>query len=410
MPTLTREALYDLVWTDPVRTVAATFGVSDVWLKKVCAGANVPVPQRGYWAKLHAGKPVIRVKLPLREPGAPQIFSISKTTHDWRWDPAAELAIPLPEPPVFGEPIADVRARVEKRVGKVAQIRNLDAPWGAIRKLLDEDDRRRAKQAAETWSSDWWAPYFDSAFERRRLRVVNALAQGFAKAGAKLELRGKVARELNVVVGSQRLEFKLDHPSAKPTFHGEWKTRPGAVDVLKLEMDKSFPDAGVHGVWTDGADGKLEERLTEIVVSFIVAGEAQYRARQADHHAWLVKRRADNEAELERRRIEAERKRREQEERDAQARRDHLFGQARDWRTAQDIRGFVTGVLAEAGDAAATRQLTSWRIWALAEADAIDPVKRGLEVLQPGSEADACPCTERCDCGLECACECDCVP
>ena len=115
MPTLTREALYNLVWTDPVRTVAATFGISDVWLKKVCAGANVPVPQRGYWAKLQAGKPVVRVKLPPREPGAPQTFSIAKETHNWRWDPAAELAVPLPEPPVFDEPIEAVRARVEGR-------------------------------------------------------------------------------------------------------------------------------------------------------------------------------------------------------------------------------------------------------------------------------------------------------
>lgn len=407
MATLTREALYDLVWTDPVRTVAAKFGISDVWLKKVCAGANVPVPQRGYWAKLQAGKAVIKVRLPPREPGAPQTFSVSKATHDWRWDPAAELAVPLPEPPVFDEPIADVRARVEKRVGKVAQVRNLDAPWGAIRKLLDEDDRRRAKQAAETWSSDWWAPYFDSAFERRRLRVLNSLAHGFAKAGAKLELRGKVARELAVVVGSQRLGFKLDHPSAKPTVHGEWKNRPGPVDVLKLEMDATFPDAGVEGLWTDGADGKIEERLTHIVVSFLVAGEAQYRARQADHHAWLVKRRADNEAELERRRVEAERKRREQEEREARERREHLFAQASDWRTAQDIRGFVAGVLAVAGTENADSRISAWRRWALAEADAIDPVKRGLEALHQIAEPH-CPCDELCHCGIECACECDC--
>ena len=81
MATLTREALYHLVWTDPARTVAATFGVSDVWLKKVCAGANVPVPQRGYWAKLQAGKPVIKVKLAPREPGAPADLGMTMTDH-----------------------------------------------------------------------------------------------------------------------------------------------------------------------------------------------------------------------------------------------------------------------------------------------------------------------------------------
>jgi hypothetical protein len=57
---LTRQELYDLVWTEPARTVAAAYGVSDVWLKKVCAKADIPSPDRGYWAKLAAGKPVVR--------------------------------------------------------------------------------------------------------------------------------------------------------------------------------------------------------------------------------------------------------------------------------------------------------------------------------------------------------------
>ena len=184
----------------------------------------------------------------------------------------------------------------------------------------------------------------------------------------------------------------------------------GPVDVLKLEMDANHADAGLARLWTDGADGKLEDRLTEIVVTFIVAGEAQYRDCQVAHHAWLIKRRADNEAELERRRLEAERKRREEEERDALARREHLFGQARDWRTAQDIRSFVAGVLAEAGDKAPDRRLAAWRTWALSEADAIDPVRRGLEIWSQDADDAACPYDERCECGVECACGCDCSP
>lgn len=70
MATLSRNELYERVWTDPVRTVAETFEVSDVWLKKCCAQADIPVPERGYWTKLKAGKPVIRVQLPPRGPGS----------------------------------------------------------------------------------------------------------------------------------------------------------------------------------------------------------------------------------------------------------------------------------------------------------------------------------------------------
>ena len=49
MTTISREALYDLVWTEPVRTIALRMGVSDVWLKKCCSKADIPVPDRGYY-------------------------------------------------------------------------------------------------------------------------------------------------------------------------------------------------------------------------------------------------------------------------------------------------------------------------------------------------------------------------
>jgi hypothetical protein len=69
--TIPREALYDLVWNKPLRMIAQRIGVSGVWLKKCCTRANIPVPDRGYWAKLRAGKTVVRQRLPVRPPGIP---------------------------------------------------------------------------------------------------------------------------------------------------------------------------------------------------------------------------------------------------------------------------------------------------------------------------------------------------
>ncbi len=57
---LTRRALYDLVWSKPLRDVAADLGISDVGLAKVCARHRVPRPEQGYWNKIHAGKPAKR--------------------------------------------------------------------------------------------------------------------------------------------------------------------------------------------------------------------------------------------------------------------------------------------------------------------------------------------------------------
>lgn len=53
---ITRRELYDLVWSKPLRDVAADLGISDVGLAKVCERHRVPRPEQGYWNKINAGK------------------------------------------------------------------------------------------------------------------------------------------------------------------------------------------------------------------------------------------------------------------------------------------------------------------------------------------------------------------
>jgi hypothetical protein len=55
---LSRRELYDLVWSKPMRDVAAELGVSDVGLSKVCDRHRVPRPEQGYWNKKNAGQKV----------------------------------------------------------------------------------------------------------------------------------------------------------------------------------------------------------------------------------------------------------------------------------------------------------------------------------------------------------------
>jgi hypothetical protein len=45
---LTREQLYDEVWSEPMATLAQKYGLSDVGLAKICRKLDVPVPWRGY--------------------------------------------------------------------------------------------------------------------------------------------------------------------------------------------------------------------------------------------------------------------------------------------------------------------------------------------------------------------------
>ncbi|OLN26103.1 hypothetical protein [Desulfosporosinus metallidurans] len=61
--TYNREKLYEEVWAKPVVQVAVQYGVSDVAIHKICKSLNVPVPPRGYWARLRAGEKMKKTPL-----------------------------------------------------------------------------------------------------------------------------------------------------------------------------------------------------------------------------------------------------------------------------------------------------------------------------------------------------------
>ncbi len=62
---LTRQSLYDLVWSRPMSGLAKDFGISDVALAKRCRVVDVPIPYRGYWARVAAGQTPPKLPLPI---------------------------------------------------------------------------------------------------------------------------------------------------------------------------------------------------------------------------------------------------------------------------------------------------------------------------------------------------------
>lgn len=64
-----RETLYNEVWTEPITMVAPRYGLSDVGLAKICRSLSIPLPGRGYWAKLKSGAVIKRPPLPKLKPG-----------------------------------------------------------------------------------------------------------------------------------------------------------------------------------------------------------------------------------------------------------------------------------------------------------------------------------------------------
>jgi hypothetical protein len=370
MPSLSRQALYDQVWAEPMRTLAERYNLSDVGFAKICRAADIPTPPRGYWAKKAAGKAPPRLRLPPRGPGGPDSIRFGPEAR-FRWppDPEAELAEPPPEPSAFSEPLEETLARITKMVGRVPA-RPLAAAHPVVAKLLAKDDQRREKRRTSSYPSFEPSPVFDDAFQRRRLKILNTLFRALADAGCRPSIHNLDEGRFGVNVGAVYVSFTLDRPGRDQRSR---RVQTSGSELLRLEIERLPESQGHMSVWVDDVESRLEDHVTEIVVALVAAGEIQYRDGSQAGYERALKRRAELKVELEKARAEAKRKAREMELAAKKKRRELLLGQARDWRLAEDIRAFVATMQARRPDDVG---LGEWVTWALEEADTLDPVLR----------------------------------
>jgi hypothetical protein len=93
---VSREELYELVWSAPMVKVAEKFNVSGSYMARVCSTLHVPHPERGYWAKLAVGKAPEKPSLPDTQPGNEISWS---QDGELQSPPRPRVSAPSPRPP-----------------------------------------------------------------------------------------------------------------------------------------------------------------------------------------------------------------------------------------------------------------------------------------------------------------------
>ena len=133
--TLSREQLYEQVWTSPMSKLAAQYGITGTGLAKICARLNVPCPPRGYWAKKAVGKKVVQYRLP--EAGA-------DTPTDVTIAPTPPPAKPTPEQTQLQAEIDSTRAKKAEITvpNDLVHPHRVIAGWLAEHKRLTKEARR----------------------------------------------------------------------------------------------------------------------------------------------------------------------------------------------------------------------------------------------------------------------------
>ena len=157
------------------------------------------------------------------------------------------LSAPIPPPPVFEPDMTTVQAQAAALVAKAPLPLRDSYGWHSqIQKLLNADDVREQKQRASPYPSSWDAPIFRSAFEKRRLRILNALFTCLMRCG--MTPRSNWLNAL-APTSASFVGKTLIYDDAPPACVQLLQTLVNDAAAIRVAIDTIEEAARVRGIW-----------------------------------------------------------------------------------------------------------------------------------------------------------------
>jgi hypothetical protein len=357
--TYEREKLYQEVWAEPIRDVAKRYEVSDVALAKTCRKLAIPLPGRGYWAKVRAGQKPKRTTLPALPKGVRPVISTYRT-----YNPSTRREM-SPES-------ATVVRREKSRESRVAVPEELSEPHPLVATAASLLEGRKPQGGLVSSPRRRCLDiHVAPASLDRGLRILDSLIRALEARGLSVEVtpirrppkdgQDSEAQEGNVtqvLVDDEWIAFGLSeeydvirHPEPEPPKDLEdWKRYwwirdhrkdPDYVPSGRLGLHIRTENLGVRRTWRDAQIQRVEKCLNDFIAYLYLTAEAIKEDRAAKERRRLegiedAKRRA----EAEERRQEEERLARVEERREKV-----LEKQMERWQHAQEVQAFLARAL-----------------------------------------------------------------
>lgn len=356
-----REKLYEEVWAEPVRTVAARYGVSDVALAKTCRRLDVPLPGRGYWAKLRAGNAPARPALP------PLPVGKSRTIAAAARGSAA------------GIPFAAPKERGGTRPAKIVVPETLKRPHPLVTETRDLLKGPGPRNDFVFVGDKTCLDIFVSRGARSRaLRIMDALLKALEGHGHRLDIVppktvtphwGEARTEpavTRVKVGEEWIHFGLSEAHTWVKVHRPlaWAAEWGGYSIDRVRkptgrfsLHITNSPRGFRATWNDGKKQRVEDCLADFVAYLpVVAERLRERRIEGERRAAIAREKARLHEEAEGRRLAEEQRTKE------------LIARLERWRLARDIRAYVAEATLRGVVCAPESEL------ALRYADEVDPL------------------------------------
>lgn len=335
----------------------------------------MPVPPRGYWAKLRAGEKVKKDLLP-KHKGPERI--VTRRDDDAAQKPRGE------RPEVLGFLDEATRAAVLEVSENVTVPDELTQPHPLVSEVLKRLRSQKPDGNSPILSAGGalLSIHVTKDTLDRSLRIMDTLIKGLETLGYPT----KISDGRTVVhIAGEKLPISLDERTKQvdhvPTPEELQKQRKGlyywaprydhlATGELVFSIDSSQIR---QRNWNDGKKQRVETCLGEIAIAMVQAAE--------NERLWRIERelREQRWREEERRRLELQIRRHEEEKR-----LEALIGEAEDWRLAVSIREYAEALKRRADHTLGAEQrakLLDYASWAGEKADWLDPLVRKVDPL-----------------------------
>lgn len=378
--TLTRQEMYDLVWSKPMTQLALEFDISDVGLRKICKAAKVPTPGIGYWAKLANGKAVAKMELPTLYPFQSQLVYIGggspnrygyidepdRTDEEW-------AVLELPPPPVFPETLEEIRPQIERLVPLIAIPKKMGKPHSIASRLLAYD----ADIAKERHY--WYKPKYQHPNGQKLINALNSFFIYFESLGFLVKINGPRSQALSVNMDGKYHFFRFVCFDDGNHFY---RKKGGSG------MTYGFSWTGNQERMSENSDYReyseiTPEVLRALAIELLMDIEERKRSSVEWAHQRLVHKKRDAIQRIEEKRTKAAIRRRKDTEQLIEKRMELMRQALNDMKKAEKMQELITALVDKSK--ATSKKIPGfkkWRSWAVHQVNSMEP--RNMSVKRAG--------------------------
>lgn len=354
---LSRQELYDLVWSTPLSQLAKKYQISDNGLRKICVKLDIPLPKGGYWSKIKFNKKVSKIALPINRT-VKQYINLSYRNNE----------------ATIEEHYLSAFHRLKKELESIPSLNFkvpeiLTNPHPLIKAA--KADLKTKKPSTYLYSNNTSTIYtshghinidVSKEFIPRALVFMDTFIKLILKRGHQINTKDSS----EVLINGEAFSFKFREvlkriKSIDPNSAYNWEyTELVPSGVVAFEISQSYNKSE----WRDSLKNPIENKLSNILAKLEIKAELIKKERiqsEIRHREYLIKRKIEEERNA---RFQAEVKKFEL-----------LKENAKRWQKTVEIRNYIKAVETNAIQTnTLTPELIEWIKWANQKADWHDPI------------------------------------